>query len=481
MFRRSELFEKSLFVIILISIFAFFIFSQLQLAGRMLPTLLQEHFPQKAPAEWVYGLLIPILVVDFLVRFFFQPLPAQHVRPYLHLPIKARVLSLYRMFRSWLHPINLYLPVFFYYFIRMTINPETSSQGSGLIGIILFVAINQGLLMWTKAYTGNKLNVILPVTLILVGFVLAWNFYQEALMQFSLDLFLGFVYNDIQAFAPVVALVLLLHFMAYRQMKRGFYQVFENSAPLKAVSSGSLPERLLASVPIYGQLWLLEWQLASRSKRSQFNFFGMIPMAIAFSLFLVLWGGAQPETYIVIILMIAGSYGGFHLQHAFSWESHFFDFLATRNIKMKTFIKAKFYFYLTYAALQLVVISPFLLWRNIELAFLFAGMFFYATGFGFFFYLRTGVGNSTRLDANGKSSFNMEGVTGIKFMQVMVLFLSVLPFIIIGYFLPLQHGTALLLGLTGLLFILTHNWWINGIARKFENRKYVKLNLYRQK
>ncbi len=481
MFRRSELFEKSLIVILLLFVFAILVLSQLQLAGRMLPVLLQEYFPQRAPAEWVYGLLIPIFAFDFSIRYFFQSLPAQHVRPYLHLPIQSRTLVLYRMMRSWLHPVNLYLPVFFYSFIKMTINPATSSQGSGLLGIVLLVAINQGALMWIKSFQGNKMKTLLPVIIILGGTAIAWSLYTDALMQHSLDMFLGFVNNNLQVFVPVAAIIVLLHLLAFHQMKKGFYQVFENQSPREAIARGRFPEGLLASVPKYGQLWLLEWQLASRSKRSRFNFFGMIPMAIAFSLFIVLGQNTQPETYIVIILMIAGSYGGFHLQNAFSWESHFFDFLATRDIPLKTFIKAKFYFYSIYAAIQLIVLLPFVLWHSLELAMLFVGLFFYATGFGFFFYLWTGVGNSTRLDANGRSSFNMEGVTGIKMAQVMVLFLSVLPFLLIGYILPLPHGSALLFSLTGLIFILTHNSWINGIVRKFEKRKYVKLNLYRQK
>ncbi len=481
MFRRSELFERSLFVIVLLTIFALFVFSQLHLAGRMLPVLLQEYLPEREPAEWVYGLLIPIFALDFSLRYFIQSLPAQQVRPYLHLPIQNSTLAFYRMLRSWLHPINLYLLVFFYSFISMTINPATSSQGSGLLGIILLVAVNQAVLMWLKSFQENKLKTLLVVAMVLAAIALAWSLYTDALMQYSLDFFLGFVNNNLQAFVPVLVIAVLFHGLAFHQIKKGFYQVFETQVPRQATARGGFPERLLASVPKYGQLWLLEWQLASRSRRSRFNFFGMIPMAIAFSLYVVLGVDSQPETYIVIILLISGSYGGFHLQHAFSWESHFFDFLATRNIHLKDFITAKFYFYSAYAALQLLVILPLVLWHSLELALLFVGMFFYATGFGFFFYLWTGVGNSTRLDANGKSSFNMEGVSGIKMAQMMALFLSVLPFLLLGYLLPIPNGSALLLSITGLVFIFTHGSWINGIVRKFEKRKYAKLNLYRQK
>jgi len=115
----------------LIAFVIFFMVMNLYALGRSLPVLLQEQFPDFAPAEWVYGALPLIMLGDLFMRFFIQKVPASHVIPYLHLPVSGSTLSGYRIFRSWLHPINFYLLFFFYPFIQMTINPATSSQELG--------------------------------------------------------------------------------------------------------------------------------------------------------------------------------------------------------------------------------------------------------------------------------------------------------------------------------------------------------------
>ncbi len=481
MFRRSELFGKSFAVIFMLALLAFFFLSQLNMAGRLLPSLLNEHFPARSPGGWVYGYLLLLMVTDFSVRLFMQSLPAQQVKPYLHLPVSHATLSAYWIIRSWLHPLNFYLLFFFLPFIRVTINPQTSSQELGLLGIFMLTAINQGLLMWLKSSEGNRMKAII-ITASAAGLImLAYSVFNSWIMDFSRSMFLGFVNGDAGVFATVTALILLFHYLAYRQAKGGFYRVFDQGSKQKTVAADNPIERILAAVPVFGPYWLMEWRLVSRSKRSKFNFFFMIPIGVVVSVYMASRASDHPEAYVAIIFMLAGSYGNFHLQHAFSWESYHFDFLATRCFDMDKFIASKYNFYVGYASLQLLIILPVLLWYNVPLALLFCGMYLYACGFGYYFYLRTGISNSTRFDANGRSTFNMEGVTGMKFLQVILLFLSIVPFLIVGTLLHPDYGSALLPGIIGLTFLLTQKWWIKNLTRKFYKRKYINLNLYRQK
>lgn len=480
MFRRSELYGRSMFVIILLGFFAFFILGQLSLAGRILPALLQEHFPQHQPAEWVYGFLLPILLTDIWLRLFIQSTAASQVRPYVHLPVSRSVLSAYWILRSWLHPINLYLLVFFHSFIRMTINPESGSHALGLLAIALLVAFSQGILMWIKSMQ-NKINGFVAIGITTLVFTWIYTYHMESVIALSVKWFVQFTQGHTPTILVWAALPAAIHLVVFLKGKQGFYHIFDEGSRERTVSGSNRIERIIASVPGFGPYWLLEWQLASRSRRSKWNFYLMIPYAIAFILFFLLTGNVRPGTFVILFFLIAGSYGGFHLQHAFSWESHFFDFLATRNISLYHFIRAKFWFFLTYAVIQMMVILPILAWIDPEVILFYVAIFLYACGFGYFFYLWTGVGNSARLNANGSASFNMEGVTGIKFIQVMVLFLSIVPLFLIGRLLPIPNGHYLLPGIIGLAFILTHQWWIRSIVRKFEKKKYIKLNLYRQK
>lgn len=481
-FRRSELFGKSSFMLFMIGLMVFFILTQLSLAGRLLPGILQEYLPAKTPGQWVYGMIIPLMMTDLITRLTLQTMPAQQAKPYLHLPIAKNTLSAYWMLRSWLHPINLWMLVFFRSFIQMTINPETSSQSLSLLGIFMLVAINQGLAAWLKTIRENFSRIIIMVIVMLLSVLVAFGLEPDKLMAWSLQLFLGFADGNLVIFSACALAIILLHFLAMQQAKNAFRYGSEDaqtaSNPNKATGKW---EAMIASVPVYGNLWLLEWRLAIRNQRSQVSFFLMLPIGIAAAISTYFIDPLGYSAYLIVVFMIAGSYGHFHLQYAYAWESQFFDMIATRNISIKDFIKAKYYFYFIYSFIQWLFVFPIVAFNNLPLALFYTGMFFFACGFGYFFYLFTGIGSSGRMDPNKRSAFNTEGVSGKKFIQTMMLFFSLLVPFIIGYILHKEFGPTLLLSLTGIGFLLTINIWSESLAKRFRSRKYRNLSIYREK
>lgn len=466
MFRRSELFEKSLGVIAFLGFLAFLMLMQLTMAGRLLPGILLEHFPQKQPAEWVYGALLPLMFSDLLTRFFFQGMPSTKMKPYLHLPLSRNTIGLYWIVRAWLHPINLYLLFFFHPFILNTINPATHSQTAGLLGIASLVAINQSLVMWLRQQERKGLILLLAAALLSATWLIA----PERISELSMALFMAFINQNILVFAALVATIIVLHLLTFRQLDQELKKIF---------SGDGLKNRSLNLRIPGGPLWQLEWQLLTRNKRSRTSFYMMIPIAVGVVIYLATQTQQDMGFYSIILLLLAGSYGNSHLQHAFSWESHYFDFLATRNISMTDFLVAKYRFYVTYATLQLLILLPPLLYFNSDMAILYTGVFLYACGFGYWFYLRMGARHSARIDPSANASFNVEGVSGMKIFQSMLLVFTLIPFLIAAAFVTIPHALALMMGVIGLTFMLSHRWWIMGVAKTFGERKYKNLALYR--
>jgi hypothetical protein len=479
MFRRSEFFSKSLFVISFLILGGFIVIIQLRIAGQLLPGYLNEHFPSRQPAEWVFGSLMLVFFSDLLMRYFFQSIPADQIRPYLHLPISRKKLTVYWIFRSWMSPFNLYLPVFFYSFIPMTINPAEGSHALGLTGIIILIAINQGLVMFIKTLPAKRSTImVFAAAVILIA--IAVLYFPDKLIKASLSMFLGFVSGSAAVFSITLALMLSIHYLLFKQVNARLQYLTDDVIATDKVFLNRW-EQYLATLPAVGFFWLLEWRQAMRNKRSRINFIMFIPISILIMLFLAFSGSYRAESFIVILLMISGSFGQIHLQHVFSWESHYFDLIATRNIRIKDFIRAKYLFYLAYATLQMILVVPVLLIFNMEFAVSYVAIFMYLCGFGYYFYIRTGLKNSARFDANGRSSFNTEGISGMKFLQVLMLFMSLIPFHVAGLFIPFQYAAAFLMGITGLVFIITHNLWTNTMAEKFERIKHQNLKLYREK
>jgi hypothetical protein len=416
----------------------------------------------------VYGALLPLMFSDILARYFLQKMPSTQMKPYLHLPIARNTIGIYWMVRAWLHPINLYLLVFFYPFIVNTINPTTHSQMAGLTGIVLLVAINQSLVMWLKLQERQVLILLGAAALLIASWLIA----PEMISGLSMSLFMSFINQNILVFIILAAIVVGVHVLSFRQLGHELKKVFSGDG----VRSRSFNLRIPG-----GELMQLEWQLVTRNKRSRMSFFIMIPAAVAVVIYLATQTQTDIAFYSIMLMLLAGSYGNTHLQHAFSWESHYFDLLATRNISMSEFLVAKYRFYVAYATLQLLILVPLLLWINPAMAILYTGVYMYACGFGFWFYLRMGARHSTRLDPSASASFNMEGVSGMKFFQSILLMMTLVPLFIAAHFINIPHALAVMMGVIGLAFMISHRMWIKGIARTFGKRKYRNLALYRSK
>ncbi|TVQ86710.1 MAG: hypothetical protein EA393_11750 [Bacteroidetes bacterium] len=482
MMRRSAFFEKSMFAKGFIAFMVFFAVMQLFGLGRVLPVILNENFPDRAPAEWVYGVLPLILIADITLRFFIQKFPARHVKPYLHMPVQRGQLTIYWMTRSWLHPMNIYLLFFFYPFIQMTINPATSSQEAGLLGIFLLTGVNHSLLMliWSPGKSGKWLGMFLLFVLLLTGLSYLWI--PDQMMKYSLDFFLAFVYLKPFAFLLPILLITILHLVIYKQIGKNYYEVYEAEEKTEKAAEESFIERIISNVPEYGPYWLLEWRLLTRNRRTRTSFYSYIPMAMVYVIFAALWIDEPAKTSLAIVyLIMASGMGGLHLQHVYSWESHFFDFLASRDFSFETFIRAKYYFYLLLSGIQLLLVIIILIFLNPQLLILMTALTVYAAGLGFYIYFRAGIRHSSRMDLQAKASFNMEGVSGMKLLIGILQFFILLPLFIVGFIIPVPFGESILIAVVGLSFIINHRSWIKKLGHRLEARKHINLSLYREK
>jgi hypothetical protein len=481
-FRRSDFFTKSMAVKILtaflILTFAFYI----NLLGRILPGLLYENFPDKSPGAWVYSYLFAIMLGDLFIRFMGQKLPMRYFTPYMHLPISRALPATTWLIRTLVNPFNFYLLVFFQPFIKLTINPETSSQASGLLGIFLLSLLNHFVFLTLKTLKpGNRPGVIISAV---AGVFLAmfYYFFPDRIMSFSLNLFMSFVNKDWWVFLAIILLLFVLTGIVMSNLRQSIYRIYDSdSGSHRSVGNGII-ERWLSSYSRLGQYWLLEWRLVLRNKRSKVNFISF-PLISILAILIIAFVGKTDDysTYSVVLFMIAGGYGTFHLQHALSWESRFFDFLSSRGFSISELLLSKYYFYFFSGSVQFIVVIPVLLFFDRQLLILYSGMFLYVMGFGFYVFMRMGINHSSRFDPNGRASFNMEGLSGMRFLLGLGLYLSVIPFFLMNALFPYDHSGTLMMGVTGLIFIATHFIWIKKLAKKFENQKYRNLAIYRQK
>lgn len=484
-FRRAHYFERSLGVKLIIGFVLLMVGIQIYNLSGVLPRLLMRTFPDTLPHITFFSFLFGIYLSDLVARYFAQNIPRHRITPYLHLPVPRGRLAGYILIRSWFSPFNFYLLVLFVPFFRMLIphNYSWAAFWNLIIGLWLLAAVNHAILVYLKTWQGKGNLRLMAMAAIAVAGGAGIGLFPNEVMQASVQLGQAIMDGQPLAFALPVLVIIILQYLSLNALKSGIYPDISRPSSTPISTKGILSQSF-AKVPKYGMFWDLEWKLLNRNKRSRVNLYQW-PLVFPVILIVFFWFMPQEDvsSMFIILLMYSGSFGFYHLQYVYSWESRFFDFIASKKIDIKDFILAKYYFYSAMALLQFAVMLPFILIMRPGLFLTFFSLVLYSIGPVFFILFYLGIGNSTRLDANKRAHFNFEGTSGSLFMTIILVYATFIPVALIALMLPWAFMLSLLIvtALAGIAFIGTHRLWIGATARKFEQTKYKNLDKYREK
>lgn len=479
-FRRAHYFERSLGIKLIIGFVGLTLLWYVNLIASILPDLLQRFFPESPAIEVFFSFLVFLFLSDQIIRLFGQNIPRHKIAPYLHLPVPKRKLAAYTLIRSWFSPFNIYLLVLFFPFFRRINSPDFGPGNFWLTmaGLFLLSGASHAVVIWAK--TSRKKGLTTWYVGLALAAIATWLLPEKA-MEGSRQLGLALMKGHWVPFFVAAILIITLQYLAHRNLRQS-YSLLVTPSLSKDKESGFM-SRLFAKIPVYGLFWDLEWKLLNRNKRSRANVYQWpFAMVMVVAMITTSLNETTLPSFYPILLMFMGSFGFYHLQYIFSWESHFFDFIATRNLDMRRFIQAKYYFHAGVALLQFLLLMPFVLIVQPGISLMLLSLMLYATGPVFALLIYQGVSTSTRLDPNKKAIFNFEGTSGTLFISILLIFASLVPVAAIGLLLPWGKKISILIttGMTGLAFIITHHWWISATARKFAKKKYKNLNKYRE-
>ncbi len=483
-FQRAHYFDRSMGIKASMVFVGFIFILYLAMAGALLPQLLGHVFPDKEPHHAFFSILLYLYAADLVTRFFVQSPPKQLIVSYLPLPVSRSNLAGFILLRGWFSIFNIYLfPLLIPLFMRTLLLPLSANAfWLAMVGCLLLGAVNHSLITWFKTSPGKQVR-ITALIMFITGAGIAGGLYPSAFMKVSEQLGRAFIAGNPWAFMLPLAAVVFLQSLSKKGLVQSFYD-WAGSGQTKAPAGSNRIEKFFARVPVFGPYWELEWKLIMRNRRAYGNIRQWPLVIIGIPLLLYFAPGDSSSQYqYIYLLFFAGGYGFYHLQYAFSWESRFFDLIASRNTDMYRFIQAKYYFYTLLAVLQIGTMLILLAFAAPAMMLPLAGMCLYVTGVLFAFLLYTGVNNSTRIDPNKRASFNFEGTSGTLFMTILAAMFSVILPLIIAVFLPFGMGKsiALVTGVCGLAFILLHPSWLRATAKKFQRKKYHNLSKYREK
>lgn len=449
--------------------------------GLFLDKMLLELGTYTLAIDIFNSILVFILLVDFVVKFFFKKNQSMQIAPYLTMPIKKNQLFDFLLRKEFTSIWNWYWMFLVIPFSFKAITPHYGLLMAFLYIIFFYLlCISISLILNQVNILLNKNNwyYILPVAIVVLPFLLIFGLKIDVgdYMQRFGELILNF-----NLFAWAVSLLIfgLLWWSNRIQMRAEIYNELQGE---KANMFGaSINLSFLNNFGKMGTLINLDLKMISRSKRLRQQFFVIIFIAAYYVVMLYL----RPHMFthdiflgLFFTMFLVGFVGLVMGQYLFTSESSFFDGLMTRNVSLYTMLKGK---YLSYSAISLFLTLLLMIpaFQGKLDFLLLISIFFYVVGPIYFLIFQNAVYNKSYFDLFDSGAFNWKGTSSnMMVITMLTMFAPLIIVVIINAIFGYNIGCYFML-ITGVLFTLGHEFWLKWTYKRFLNRKYKNMEGFR--
>ncbi len=431
------------------------------------------------PVDTFNSVLLWYFAADLLMRSIFQPLPSIQVIPYLRLNILRNSIIRNLLYKSIWNVFNL-IPLIIFISFAVRILPDYYSSGFSffyLFTMLSFIMLNNFAAV-LLGYLSQKNIILFLVPIAIIGSFSLLHFLGFSVNNMSVALGKTILQGNVFIILGAVLLLVILIYVSFKMLRSSFY--LDTISSKKMGSKLNLGMDKLSAWGEMGSCFLLEINLFARNKRPRQSLL-ILPLFVIYFLFISskeLGKGGNMGLFMILMCMSMGAaiYG----QFMFSWESSYFDGLMARKFNFKSYVLVKYYIM---CALSTIVFLPFLIMHVVQgkvSPFTLVSFYLITIGFINFVIMWFATFNSGRIDLSQSQMFNYQGVKGSQFILTFLIML--VPF---GLFLLINHFTnqtvaSVVFSAIGLLFVATHQWWIdNIIIRRFKARKYANMEGYR--
>ncbi len=436
------------------------------------------------PIEAYKFLLAWYFIVDLVIRTFFQSILSFKIVPYLRLNIKRFRLVNYALSFSLLSiynvlPIVLFIPFYFYV---GHITEATGTMGTVLFvaAIILLTLLNNYLAVFFQFLSSKNVYYrLLPILLLSIVIGLRRYFQIPSF-------YIPYINNDLLVnvnigyiITLIIILLILIRFVQIKLSKILYWEYIFNTKDKSSFLKFRFSEPIF-SYNIIIQYIIVEILLLFRNKRPR-QMLSMLPLSIVFFSLMIL-NETNPHKFIYLVsLSIILCFGSaLYGQYIFSWESSGFDGILSRKINLTNYIRAKYYMLLLLTVMTFVPCSIIFRFENkVDIGF-FISLFLFSIGVTSFIILYLATFNNKRMNPNENDLLKYKGTSTNQFALSIIFVL--LPWGLYTALCYLFNELYAKIGLSavGIIFCITHIWWIeNIIVPAFKYRKYKNLQGFR--
>jgi hypothetical protein len=479
-FWRSKNTGKTIAIRVVMALLILYLFGCILLAGLFLNKILDGAFPNDDVVVTFCGIILLYFLFDLIMRMQLQELPTLRVQPYLHLPVKRNTVVGYLALTAMLSVFNLWPVILFVPFVLKVILTDSGALPAfafivAIIGLMLF---NNYLALFIKRKANlNGWFFLISAAVLVLLIVGDFRLHLYSVRNISYLYFGHLLTKPVLVLIPVL-LAVAMFYINFNYLKQNLYLEELSSRKASAYKS-STDFPLLNRFGKVGDLVANELKLIFRNKRPR--------SALVMGLFFMFYGlifytnKMYGETWFIFVgMFMTGIFIISYGQFMYSWQAAHFDGILVSRVNFRDFLKAKYLLFTMVSTIAFILTTPYAYfgWRIVLVHFV---MYLWNIGINTTIVLFFANRNAKRIDLSKGASFNWEGVGAT---QMLISFpLMITPYIIYLPFSLFKHANIGLgmLAATGIIFILTRNFWVKKLEEDFIQKRYTISEGFRNK
>ncbi|BAP33829.1 uncharacterized protein CHSO_4792 [Chryseobacterium sp. StRB126] len=445
--------------------------------GAFLVFMYVKNEIHQDPLKIVSTFLLIGWVADLAIKYLWQEIPTQNIKPFLTLNIKKRTLVNYLLVKTFFSAFSWLNSLFFITFSGIALFYGYSFPGvlSWLIGISALFYLNSFLNIFL-----NSTEKVAIVVAVVIAIVAALGYYNIIpIFSYSNMAFYGLYEKPYLSLIPVFIFVVMWAF-CFRYIRKEFYL----DQGLEAKKSVGKTENI-AFLNKYGVIGAFINNDIKMLKRNKVNR-GILLGSFMFLFYgLLMYTSKTYKTPAMTMFMGLFVTGGFQFlfgQRVPAFDSSYYPLMMTLNVPYKEYLKAKWWLMniVTGVSIIIAALYSYFGWE-IYVTFFAAGL--YNIGVNSQFTLWSGAFNKTQIDLNSKEKrFGQKNSFNLKSMLLMVPKM-LLPMAVFAGAKSLFGITAgvISIAILGLIGFLLREKIFDIIVKHYKKEKYSTLDAFKNK
>ncbi|WP_415324472.1 DUF5687 family protein [Chryseobacterium sp. MMS23-Vi53] len=429
------------------------------------------------PIKVVSKFLIAAWAVDLIVKYIWQEMPTQNIKPFLTLNISKKTLVNYMLGKTFLSAFSWLNSLFFITFSCIAIFKGYDVLGvlTWLIGVSLLFYLNN----FINILFNDKETIAVVVACIFAAIGGLTYYHIVPVLEYSEKFFFNFYER------PYFAVISIMLFIGlWKICFNHIYRVFYLDQGLEAKKTIGKTENI-AFLNKYGAVGSFinnDIKMLRRNKVTKgillgsfmFLFYGLLMFTSPIY--------KTPTMTMFMGLFVTGGFQFLFGQRVPAFDSSYYPLMMTLNVPYKEYLKAKWWLMniVTAASMILAACYAYFGWE-MYVTFLAAGI--YNIGVNSQFTLWSGAFNKMQIDLNSKekrfgqkNSFNMKSLL----LLIPKMFLPMAVFGLMQYFFGITAGVVSV-GIMGLIGFLFREKIFDIIVKLYKIEKYSTLEAFKNK